>query len=306
MAPISSGSFFHYTKSAKSLLGILHNGFRFSYCFEEFDEFVAHSDDDSYISLPFPIGAKKQSVGISFPMVCFCDIPLMRAGVHRERYGDYCIGLNKNIVLEHYSPIINPVFYVSSFVVADIYSKLTTLKHSLSKRAKKDKEFIKEIESATKSDLPELVKKAKEYFDSLYAHNELGNTLEQLLRLTKPSVGENGICYYDEREWRVFWNYKQKEKKGDVYYRLSFEEYNNNKINWNKSVESDYLTFERCMPSEVISHIIVPEDNDVPAIISAIKGMTCFLGKEISLFDFDIRDLLISKVTSFERIENDF
>ena len=209
MASISSGSFFHYTKSIDSLLGIMSNGFRFSYCFEEFDEFVAHSDDDGYIPLSFPIGAKKQSVGISFPMVCFCDIPLMRAGNHRGLYGDYCIGLNKSIALAHYSPIINPVFYVNSFWVSDIYSKLTSLKKSLSKRAKKDEEFIKEIESASEGDIPELVKKGKLYFESLYAHNELGHTLEQLLRLTKPYVGENGDCYYDEREWRVFWNYNR-------------------------------------------------------------------------------------------------
>lgn len=308
MASISSGSFFHYTKNVDSLLGILHNGFRFSYCFETFDEFVAHSNDDKYIPQFFPIREKSPSFGISFPMVCFCDIPLMRAGMHMKRYGKYCIGLNKNITLKHYSSILNPVFYVNSYWVTDIYSKLTTTKRTLSSRAEKEGEFLKGIESASKDNVVELAGKAKKYIDILQIYHELGFTIEQLVRLTKSCTGENEENFYDEREWRVFWDYKQRERTitRDVHYGLTREEFDKHSPEWNKTIESDYLTFENCQPSEVISHIIVPEEKDVPTIIGAIKSETHILGKEVSLFDFDIRDLLISKVTSFERIENDF
>lgn len=306
MASISSGSFFHYTKNIESLLGIIHNGFRFSYCFETFDDVVAHSNDDKYITQCFPIGGKPQSFGISFPMVCFCDIPLMRAGMHMEQYGRYCIGLNKNVTLKQYSYIFNPVFYINSSWIKDVYNKLTIQKSSLSYRVTKEKERLKEIESSTGDDVIQLAGKAKDLLKTLQIYHELGFSLEMLLRLTKPCTGENSENYYDEREWRVFWDYKQREKKVDVHYGLTREEYDNNRPEWNKAIESDYLTFEDCLPSVVISHIIVPEEKDVPTIIGAIKSETHILGKKMEIFDFDIRDLLISKVTSFERIENDF
>lgn len=306
MASISSGSFFHYTKNAKSLLGILHNGFRFSYCFEAFDEFVAHTNNDRYIPQFYLIGEKPQHFGISFPMVCFCDIPLMRAGEHMKRYGKYCIGLNKNVTLKQYSPILNPVFYVNSFWIDDAYSKLAYQKRSLSNLAEKEKELLKEVETNTGDGVVKTTGKAKKLLQTLQIYYELGFSLEQLIRLTKPCIGENGENYYDEREWRVFWDYKQKIENVDVHYGLTREEFKKNRTAWNKTIKSDYLTFEKCLPSDVISHIIVPKEKNIPAIISAIKSETQILGKEISLFDFDIKDLLISKVTSFEQIEDDF
>lgn len=315
MTSINSGSFFHYTKSVDSLLGILHNGFRFSYCFECFDDVVAHSNDDNYLPMLRLMGKEPPSFGISFPMVCFCDIPLMRAGQHRGRYGDYCIGLDKNVTLGQWSPIINPVFYVSSFWIEDLYHKLAIHKRSLALRVKREQKFIAEIESASQDAIPELTEKAKQYIKTAQCFYDFGHTLEQLLRLTKPCVGKNidgdEVCFYDEREWRVFWNYnlmseKESEKKKDIKYGLSREDYKKNREAWNKTVESDYLTFEKCSPADVISHIIVPEEKNVSDVINAIKTETHILGKEVSLFDFNIRDLLISKVTSFERIERDF
>lgn len=310
MTSINSSSFFHYTKRKKSLLGILRNGFRFSYSFEIFDEMVAHSDNDNYLPMFHLLGTEPEPVGIAFPMVCFCDIPLMRASQHRKRYGNYCIGLDKDATLKHWSPIINPVYYVNSFWVDNLYEKLAFHKRSLATRVKKEKEFIAEIENASQDAIPELTKKAKQYMKTAQVYYEFGYTLEQLLRLTKPCIGKDKkgkmVSYYDEREWRVFWNYKKRERTVDAHYGLTREEFDKNKPEWNKAIESDYLTFEDCLPSDVISHIIVPEVKDIPSIIGAIKRETHILGKEISLFDFDIRDVLISKVTSFERIEKDY
>lgn len=310
MSSINSSSFFHYTKRKKSLLGILRNGFRFSYSFEIFDEMVAHSDNDNYLPMFHLLGTEPEPVGIAFPMVCFCDIPLMRASQHRKRYGNYCIGLDKDATLKHWSPIINPVYYVNSFWVDNLYEKLAFHKRSLATRVKKEKEFIAEIENASQDAIPELTKKAKQYMKTAQVYYEFGYTLEQLLRLTKPCIGKDKkgkmVSYYDEREWRVFWNYKKRERTVEAHYGLTREEFDKNKPEWNKAIESDYLTFEDCLPSDVISHIIVPEVKDIPSIIGAIKRETHILGKEISLFDFDIRDVLISKVTSFERIEKDY
>ena len=311
MASINSSSFFHYTKRKKSLLGILRNGFRFSYSFETFDEMVAHSDDDNYLPKFFLLGTEPEPVGIAFPMVCFCDIPLMRASQHRKRYGNYCIGLDKDATLKHWSPIINPVYYVNSSWVDNLYEKLAFHKRSLATRVKKEKEFITEIENASQDAIPELAKKAKQYMKTAQGYYEFGYTLEQLLRLTKPCIGKDKkgkmVSFYDEREWRVFWNHNLvSEKKGNIHYGLSRKEYDTSKDGWNKAIKSDYLTFDDCSVADIISHIIVPKEKDIPEIINAIKNETKVLGKEVTIVDSDIREILMSKVTSFERIENDF
>ena len=51
-----TSTLFHYTKTANTLLSILKEGFRFSYCLEE------------YLLL------KQEYIGV--PMISFCDIPI--------------------------------------------------------------------------------------------------------------------------------------------------------------------------------------------------------------------------------------
>jgi hypothetical protein len=46
---------------------------------------------------------------IAFPMVCFCDIPLSRAGKHAQRYGRYALGLTREWAT---NKSISPVFYI--------------------------------------------------------------------------------------------------------------------------------------------------------------------------------------------------
>jgi len=79
---ISSNSLFHYTDSINALKGILKNGFRLSYCLEEF---------------------------MAYPMVSFCDIPLSHAKEHFKNYGNYAIGMKLQWGIENK---LNPVLYV--------------------------------------------------------------------------------------------------------------------------------------------------------------------------------------------------
>ena len=84
-----ASSLFHYTKCLDAILGILKDGFRYSYCVENyFDEMFA-----------------------CIPMISFCDIPIRQSIEHSTKYGMYAIGLAKNYLLENFQEDIAPVNY---------------------------------------------------------------------------------------------------------------------------------------------------------------------------------------------------
>ena len=95
MPVIHPNTLFHFTKKLTNLQSILQNGLRFSYCFEEFGD----------------------GNGIALPMVCFCDIPLLRTPQHRKRYGNYMIGLTKDFFRQDTTFKLNPVMYRYSSLV---------------------------------------------------------------------------------------------------------------------------------------------------------------------------------------------
>ncbi|MFC1503732.1 abortive infection system antitoxin AbiGi family protein, partial [Pseudomonadota bacterium] len=73
-----SSSLFHFTGELRWLKSILLNGFAPRTCVED-TEWLNNNDK------PF----------IAYPMCCFCDIPLSRAGVHTRFYGYYGVGMSK-------------------------------------------------------------------------------------------------------------------------------------------------------------------------------------------------------------------
>lgn len=68
-----TSTLFHFTKKQDTLLSILRDGLRVSYCAERINDAIA----------------------LGIPMVSFCDIPLMSCGEHRSKYGLYAIGFSK-------------------------------------------------------------------------------------------------------------------------------------------------------------------------------------------------------------------
>lgn len=98
---LSTSCLIHLTKSMTALKGIIKEGFRPKYCFEE---------------IHFR-GGKKWYGGV--PMVSFCDIPLSEIRRHIGKYGHYGIGLSKGWARRHG---LNPILYIDkdSTLGADI------------------------------------------------------------------------------------------------------------------------------------------------------------------------------------------
>lgn len=69
-----TSTLFHFTRRPESLLSILRDGLKFSYCSEKVTE----------------------EISLGIPMISFCDIPLLSCGEHRSKYGLYAIGFSKN------------------------------------------------------------------------------------------------------------------------------------------------------------------------------------------------------------------
>ena len=87
-----SHTLFHFTKSVDTLKSILKNGFWPRYSLEDFNWY-------------------NPKIGfISYPMVCFCDIPLTRIEEHVGFYGEYGLGLTKQWGM---SNGLNPLIYLS-------------------------------------------------------------------------------------------------------------------------------------------------------------------------------------------------
>lgn len=89
---ISPSSIIHFTNKKESLIGILTNNFKLSYCKEK-------------------IILKNKEFNFGIPMVSFCDIPLSQIKEHISKYGSYGIGLKKEWAIEKN---LNPVLYVDS------------------------------------------------------------------------------------------------------------------------------------------------------------------------------------------------
>jgi hypothetical protein len=92
MTASRSATLFHFTEDIDTVKSILHNGFFPHYCREN-------------MSWLWP------NKGFwSFPMVCFCDIPLGRISKHVDDYGHYGLGLSKDWAINNG---LNPITYLS-------------------------------------------------------------------------------------------------------------------------------------------------------------------------------------------------
>lgn len=284
---INADTLFHFTTSFSTLKKILFSGIRFSYSVEN------------------PLECTNP--GIAIPMVSFCDIPLSKASRHARKYGSYCIGFNKEYLLQIYNPILNPIIYLE---YNNLFKSLSDL---FSLQEKTYSQFMNNIFSFVSQ--PQCKGKAKNMsYEELWSY--MNKILDEkgvdeycasdfskkfILGLLKPTYSDNGYCYFDEREWRAF--YMNDKDTPWIWACDSLSKEEKKLLNDNIAAsENGFIT----IPNEwfnMINYIIVKKEDQILPLIHYIKKATCLLGNN-ALTD-DQRLFLISRITSFERLNAD-
>ncbi len=301
MNGINASSLFHFTRDFETIKKIVENGLRYSYSLEYAPKEVVQAHLAPLC--PEDVDSNEIDKRVSIPMISFCDIPLTRTMKHMSFYGSYVIGLNKKAIITKYNKTINPVIYTHSSNLTD-FIKLLGAKYS-----RNENNILERIvmEAKKYANLPpECFEKDENIIRANFKpFIEANFLLSFILGLIKP-VSRGNKCYYDEREWRLFYPYNA-HKRFDWKWGISKKEFELNKISWNNELNSSKDFFIQISEQDVdkyITHIIVRKEDDVDKMIR-------FILENDKLFGCDWKDKysrykLISKVMSMERIEGDF
>lgn len=288
-----TSTLFHYTKSIKSLLSIIQEGFRYSY--------------------------SKESIGnkdfIGVPMISFCDIPISRSVEHMNKYGRYAIGIDKDYIIEQTASNVAPVTYylnnnqmqaaLSLKEVCEDYGK--RIKESFNKistGAKQIKVTIDGLDGEWSGPVLEgddLSTGAKAFMMSIqkdnynrYANSIIGYMKPYyMLRKGKKQIN------YDECEWRTVLPDNSHYKT--FRYNWIWENYDK----WRASVDNKFVAGPPLLylTASAVRYIIVPKELDCEKLIRRINKLHIFSGKDIN---DKIKSSLCSKIISFEHINKDF
>jgi hypothetical protein len=272
---ISTSSIFHFTQSFDILKSILSEGFKVTYCLEE------------YI-----IG--NGTVGLGVAMVSFADIPLSQLNQSVSNYGHYCIGLSKKWASSNH---INPVLYMeqNSYLSQIFCNYLELIESNPNLHIKYEmttmgdgKVNIKNIQTPEKEI-------ALNMMNGLLTF--IKNSNGTLVRKDKAEI--NNFNFYAEREWRYI---PSEEDLINARFLTDIimpkEDYN---VWRSKSDQKEFFP-RLALKFNVndIAHIIVDTDYEIPTIIDHIKSETNLFSNQGEL------ELLLTKITSFEKLIKDF
>lgn len=275
----NTSTLFHFTKK-RFIPKILKDGLRVTYCKEQFLDTV-----------------------LGIPMISFCDIPLSRTDEHRKKYGNYAIGFDKEKMLKNevLKKILNPIIYCNS----DILEKSII---SFSEEYEDIKQKIDNLTQETESSNIILCKKG---ISSAIVAGKKARSLRikslsnNILGFTKhyKGIGKKNkeIIFYDECEWRIIIpeNNIQFQIAGKPCKWLQNEEEYNK---WRGNGEKKFLNDVSFGEADVINYLIVNKEEEIPWLIDII-WKDLFMKEKI---DKDQKKILISKITSFERIKKDY
>lgn len=256
-----SGTLFHYTRTLESLSSILREGLRASYSKERISD----------------------KIFIAIPMVSFCDIPFDCCEEHREKYGRYAIGLNKNWMIDTYGDLLSPVHYVlrdepirgawrhhENYLKADE----TVRKYEVRKKAAGEEKIKVTGPSGIVYEGYAGKLNDKEDCKVLLAMNDLFHAREYAnycLGITKNYIcrhGEKDFCAYDECEWRIL---IPEDKTINGYTSEWFwteSEYNN----WRSERQNSFLdgfTFE--VETESVEYIVIQNESERSFILDSLE-----------------------------------
>ena len=219
MSIIHPNTLFHFTSKCSTLKLIVKSGLRFSYCFEEMSN----------------------GYGFAVPMICFCDIPLLRTLNHRHKYGSYMVGFDKKYLKDKMRLNINPVQYRSTFFLQmwneDLYDKYIETTNSVFSNGVN--KFINEhcLEDEINNKGLDFVFNSNEELS--YEKDLLSLTamlLKHNLVFSKKSESRKDkkiINNYDEREWRIIpLQYLENSPKWEL--KIKEEEYVKSRDFFNK------------------------------------------------------------------------
>lgn len=295
---INASSLCHFTRRFDVLQKIVKNGIRFSFAFEKLSPVTIANFE--YPCNPQLVSHIYENAGVAIPMVSFCDIPITRTADHIAKYGQYMIGLNKDFIIDLYNEIINPVFYLHSKNLHKAFDDIASMYAEASNLQMQQIINIgKEISIFTQKDIEEYVKSSSTIDRKI-------NT-RFLIGLAKPYYSDDQkVCYYNEREWRVFWPDGMNDEKSWKW-GVTFEDYLSNRNYWNNELASDetnYITIPKEFLYCGITHIVVKNDDQIPKMIDFIMSTPAIFGQtNVSKKE---RMILVSKITSLERVALDF
>lgn len=301
MNSANASSLFHYTKKMSTLKSIIANGLRFSFAYETYPIEVVKAELFPLNSEMF--GDELFCNGVAIPMISLCDIPISRSIQHIGKYGKCAIGLNKELLIEQFQDLLNPVVYVTSPFLKDFiinnsiklsneYRSLLDKMISISQTLQTQEELNKFMDSNEFKNLTE------DYFKSHFPYMIF-------IGLIKPAY-DMEICYYDEREWRFIYPDGNKNA-GDWEWNISEESYQQSKELWNKELNASSEFFIKPAEesiSEIITHIVVPKEKNIDTIIKLILSSPTILGCDNISYDSKLK--IISKISSLERIMNNY
>lgn len=283
MNPNVSSSLIHFTDRLEYLKGILKDGFRFSYCREEYPKALVNNIKNMGKAGFIPNNCcpdKDIYNNVLIPMVSFCDIPLTRSNVHAQKYGYYGVGIDRELARYIY-PQLMPVQYMSS-------ERFRLALNEISVIFTESENINRQINDSVKL---------------IIGTTRVYSTLRK----------KRDVLCYEEREWRVIhsdngmtkWGWGIKDRRTKKAY--------NDRLHSNPDLA--YLSFIVVEDSEgariveeninkLITHILVQNETEIPEIAEFI------MDENNSIFGYALpkkcRLQLISKLNSFERLSKDY
>ncbi len=313
-----SSSLFHFTKKKKTFKSIIENGLRYSFAYESFPEAIVNN---IFCHGLFPINDScetNKEMGYAIPMISFCDIPLTRVESHSKRYGKYAIGINKDYLCQIYSEFINPVLYADSTSVTSAFKQLTRSQGiaikslSLLSQCRKELNLDDILRQRSEGDvsMEAIINQYPQDIKELYDFAvEADMSVKTLISLLKPTYGTNVNgeyqCFYDEHEWRAIYPDLQDSafEWQIIHNHAEYKSYQE-RLNEALNDEDNAFIYIPGHSFNCISYIIVPKEKDIPYITNILAINDKLLGYT-NIENYQ-RLHLISKVTSFERIQNDY